>query len=135
MKKMHLTEKEIRKNYPVSNIYLAGYCHLQRTLDVVNCEPFAYTATRKYGWKADFYSIDGAIISTGYAPLGGIRIPYGLAKRCEAKTEKIVADFNRGKIKKWSTVQKHCKKVLIATLNRALELYNEGIMVFPLDIK
>lgn len=134
MKKMHLTEKEIRKNHLASNIYMAGYCNLQRTLDIVS-DPFAYTATRTYGWKADFYSIDGAIISTGYAPMGSIRIPYGLCKRCEAKTEKIVADFNHGKIKKWSTVQSRCKKVLIATLNRALELYNEGIMIFPLDIR
>lgn len=134
MKKMHLTEKAIRKNYLVSNIYLVGYCNLQRTLDIVG-NPFAYTATRTYGWKADFYSIDGAIISTGYAPMGGIRIPYGLCKRCEEKAEKIYNDFQRGKIKKWSTVQKHCKQVLMATMHRALELHQEGVIVFPLDIQ
>lgn len=123
MEKMHLTEKEIRKNYLVSNIYSVGYCNLQRTLDIVG-SPFAYTATNTYGWKADFYSIDGAIISTGYAPMGGICIPYALCKKCEDKTEKIVDDFNRGKIKKWSTVQARCKKVLIATMKKAL--HKEG---------
>lgn len=119
MKKMHLTEKEIRKNYLVSNIYSVGYCNLQRTLDIVG-SPFAYTATNTYGWKADFYSIDGAIISTGYAPMGGIHIHYALCKKCEDKAEKIYSDFQNGKIKKWSTVQARCKKVLIATMKKAL---------------
>lgn len=119
MEKMHLTEKEIRKNYYVSGIYSVGYCNLQRTLDIV-CNPFAYTATKTYGWKADFYSINGAIISTGYAPMGGIHIPYALCKKCEDKVEKIYSDFQNGKIKKWSTVQARCKKVLIATMHKAL---------------
>lgn len=117
--KMHLTEKEIRNNYLVKNIYSVSYCNLQRTLDIVT-SPFAYTATNAYGWKADFYSIDGAIISTGYAPMGGIHIPYALCQKCEAKAEKIVADFNHGKIKKWSTVQARCKKALLSTMTKAL---------------
>ena len=119
MNKFHLTEKEIRHNYLVKNIYSVGYCNLQRTLDIVS-SPFAYTASNTYGWKADFYSIDGAIISTGYAPMGGIHIPDELCKKCEAKTAKIVDDFNHGKIKKWSTVQAHCKKALLATMTKAL---------------
>lgn len=119
MSKFHLTEKEIRNNYMVQNIYSVGYCELERTLDIVT-SPFAYTATNLYGWKADFYNIDGAIISTGYAPMGGIHIPYALCQKCEAKTNKIVADFNHGKIKKWSTVQARCKKALIATMTKAL---------------
>lgn len=119
MNKFHLTEKEIRKNYLVKNIYSVGYCNLERTLDIVT-SPFAYTASNTYGWKADFYSIDGAIISTGYAPMGGIIIPSALCKKCEAKTNKIVDDYNHGKIKKWSTVQARCKKALIATMANAL---------------
>lgn len=119
MNKFHLTEKEIRNNYMVQNIYSVGYCHLERTLDIVT-SPFAYTASKTYGWKADFYSIDGAIISTGYAPMGGIHIPYALCQKCEAKTNKIVDDYNHGKIKKWSTVQSRCKKALLATMNKAL---------------
>lgn len=119
MNKFHLTEKEIRNNYLVKNIYSVGYCNLERTLDIVT-SPFAYTATNLYGWKADFYSIDGAIISTGYAPMGGIHIPYALCMKCEAKTNKIVDDFNHGKIKKWSTVQVRCKKALLATMKKAL---------------
>ena len=119
MSKFHLTEKEIRNNYMVQNIYSVGYCNLERTLDIV-ASPFAYTATNAYGWKADFYSIDGAIISTGYAPMGGIRVPYALCKKCEDKTAKIVNDFNHGKIKKWSTVQARCKKALLATMHKAL---------------
>lgn len=119
MSKFHLTEKEIRKNYLVKNIYSVGYCNLERTLDIVT-SPFAYTASKTYGWKADFYSIDGAIISTGYAPMGGIHIPYALCQKCEAKTNKIVDDFNHGKIKKWSTVQARCKKALRATMIKAL---------------
>lgn len=119
MNKFHLTEKEIRNNYLVKNIYSVDYCGLERTLDIVT-SPFAYTASKTYGWKADFYSIDGAIISTGYAPMGGIHIPSELCKKCEAKTNKIVDDFNHGKIKKWSTVQARCKKALIATMTKAL---------------
>lgn len=119
MNKFHLTEKEIRKNYLVKNIYSVGYCNLERTLDIVT-SPFAYTASKTYGWKADFYSIDGAIISTGYAPMGGIIIPSALCKKCEAKTAKIVDDYNHDKIKKWSTVQARCKKALIATMKKAL---------------
>lgn len=53
MNKFHLTEKEIRKNYLVKNIYSVGYCNLERTLDIVT-SPFAYTASKTYGWKADF---------------------------------------------------------------------------------
>lgn len=117
--KMHLTEKEIRNNYLAENIYSVGYCNLERTLGIV-ASPFAYTATNLYGWKADFYSLDGAIISTGYAPMGGIHIPYALCQKCEAKTAKIVDDFNHGKIKKWSTVQARCKKALFATMKKAL---------------
>lgn len=119
MYKTHLTEKEIRKNYLVKNIYSVGYCNLQYTLDIVT-SPFAYTASNTYGWKADFYSIDGAIISTGYAPMGGIHIPSALCQKCEAKANKIVDDYNHGKIKKWSTVQARCKKALIATMTKAL---------------
>lgn len=119
MNKFRLTEREIRNNYMVQNIYSVGYCNLERTLDIVT-SPFAYTATNTYGWKADFYSIDGAIISTGYAPMGGIHIPSALCKKCEAKTNKIVDDFNHGKIKKWSTVQARCKKALRATMIKAL---------------
>ena len=117
--KLHVTEKEIRNNYLVKNIYSVGYCNLQRTLDVIT-SPFAYTASKTYGWKADFYSIDGIIISTGYAPMGGIHIDYKLCEKCEAKTNKIVDDFNHGKIKKWSTVQARCKKALCDTMKKAL---------------
>lgn len=120
MNKFHLTEKEIRKNYLVKNIYSVGYCNLERTLNIVT-SPFAYTASNTYGWKADFYSIDGAIISTGYAPMGGVSIPCALCKKCEAKTNKIVDDYNHGKIKKWSTVQARCKKALLATMKKALK--------------
>ena len=123
--KMHLTEKEIRNSYLAENIYSVGYCNLERTLNIV-ASPFAYTATNLYGWKADFYSIDGAIISTGYAPMGGIHITYALCKKCEAKAEKIVNDFNHGKIKKWSTVQARCKNALLATMHKALKLNTEG---------
>lgn len=119
MNKFHLTEKEIRNNYMVQNIYSVGYCELERTLDIVT-SPFAYTASKTYGWKTDFYSIDGAIISTGYAPMGGIIIERKLCQKCEAKTAKIVDDFNHGKIKKWSTVQSRCKKALCATMKKAL---------------
>lgn len=119
MNKFHLTEKEIRNNYMVQNIYSVGYCELERTLNIVT-SPFAYTATNLYGWKADFYSLDGAIISTGYAPMGGISIEHKLCQKCEAKTAKIIDDFNHGKIKKWSTVQARCKKALCATMKKAL---------------
>lgn len=120
MEKRYMTESEIRNNFFVKNMFSVGYCHLQRTLDIV-CNPFAYTSSVTYGWKADFYSIDGGIISTGYAPMGGISIPYAQCLKIEAKTAKIVDDYNHGKIKKWSTVQARCKKALIATMRKALE--------------
>lgn len=67
MTKYKTTNREQRENNAI--VLGFGYCEIQ------NIERFlranAYTAG-VYGWRADFYEMDGYTISTGYNPLNYI---------------------------------------------------------------
>lgn len=70
MKKIRVTEKEIKENY--KNIYYCNYCDLQNLLTYY--EPDYYTKG-VYGWNADIYVLDfDTVIITGYRPFGNIKI-------------------------------------------------------------
>lgn len=85
--KFKTTKKEIRANY--SRIYCIGYCNLQWLLRYSS--PIAY-ATRAEGWACDFYEVDGAIISTGYAPIGK-KVPYDIQREYDEKAREIVCGY------------------------------------------
>ena len=67
MTKYRTTDREQREN----NAIILGfeYCEIQNITRFLN--PNAYT-TGVYGWRADFYEMDGYTISTGYSPLNYI---------------------------------------------------------------
>lgn len=70
MKKIRVTEKEIKENY--KNIYYCNYCNLQNLLTYY--QPDYYTKSM-YGWNADIYVLDfDTVIVTGYRPFGNIKI-------------------------------------------------------------
>ena len=67
MIKYKTTDREQREN---NGIVLGfGYCEIQNITRFLN--PNAYTCG-VYGWRADFYEMDGYTISTGYSPLNYI---------------------------------------------------------------
>lgn len=49
------------------NVLGVGYCDVQDLLTFINWEPVYYTAG-VYGWNADYYRINGWLLSTGYRP-------------------------------------------------------------------
>ena len=73
------TNKEVKNwGIPVLSI---GFCNIQTLLDHIARD--GWTESRAYGWRSDIYFIDGVIISTGYAPVTGIKVPYDLTKKYE----------------------------------------------------
>lgn len=67
MTRYRTTDREQREN---NGIVLGfGYCKIQNITRFL--KPNAYTAG-VYGWRADFYEMDGYTISTGYSPLNYI---------------------------------------------------------------
>ena len=107
MKKIY-TERELKNTY--RKMFKISYCNLQYALDCFN--PFGYTSGVN-GWKADFYNIGGYIISTGYAPIGSINVPYAVATKYDNKAIKIRNDMIKGKIKKYSTVKRKIEKLIV----------------------
>ena len=67
MTKYRTTDKEQRENNVI--VLGFGYCEIQNITRFLN--PNAYTAG-VFGWRADFYEMDGYTISTGYSPLNYI---------------------------------------------------------------
>ena len=67
MTKYRTTDREQRDS---NSIVLGfGYCEIQNITRFLS--PNAYTCG-VYGWRADFYEMDGYTISTGYRPLNYI---------------------------------------------------------------
>lgn len=67
--KVKVTKKQIKENY--SNIIMIGYCQGHSLLKTLNPD---YYSTGTYGWRCDYYIINGdTIISTGYDPIGNIK--------------------------------------------------------------
>ena len=83
--KYHTTQKAIKNGY--DTIISVNYCRLQTLLSCA--EPIAYT-TRREGWGADIYDIDGNIaIVTGYAPFGNVKPDYETLTAYEKRAEAI----------------------------------------------
>lgn len=64
MTKYKTTDREQRENNAI--VLGFSYCSIQNIERFLT--PNAYTCG-VYGWRADFYELDGFTISTGYAPL------------------------------------------------------------------
>jgi len=84
MNKIRATRKEMQQNYQIASI---GYCDAQYLLKYES--PVAYTAGIN-GWQADYYDIDGVVISTGYNPIAEKNI------KCDYKTIKHYDNQARG---------------------------------------
>lgn len=80
MNKIKATKAEMRQNYQIVSI---GYCDAQHLLNYKH--PFAYTCGIN-GWGADYYDIEGVLISTGYDPIASKRVKcdYEVVKKFEA---------------------------------------------------
>lgn len=108
--KIKTTKKEILKN---SEVFKIDYCQAQNLLSCEN--PFAYSAG-VYGWSCDYFWVDGAIISTGYAPVGG-QIPFELVKKYDKKAAHLIQnyykdfDYNKHKKRLKSLLLKFIKEV------------------------
>lgn len=83
--KFHTTQRAIKNGY--NTIISVNYGRLQSLLSCA--EPIAYT-TRREGWGADIYDIDGNIaIVTGYAPFGNVKPDYETLTAYEKRAEAI----------------------------------------------
>ena len=100
--KLKTTKKAIRENS--NNIIRLGYCEIQSLLNCQN--PFAYSAG-VYGWRCDYYEIDGVIISTGYSPIGK-HVDYKTVKKYEKQAEKINCNYDL----RWDTKKKKLNNLL-----------------------
>ena len=85
MKKYRVTKKSIKATN--NTVLKVPYCRLQNLL--AYSESFAYSAGI-YGWSCDYYDIGGAVISTGYAPIGEA-VPSELLNKYEREAEEIRA--------------------------------------------
>jgi hypothetical protein len=87
--KFKTTKKAMKENY--STIIGIGYCNAQHLLNFE--EPIAYS-TRAEGWACDYYVVNNVLISTGYAPIDGIR-NYALVREYDQKAEKIQYNYDK----------------------------------------
>lgn len=106
------TKKEMKRAY--KNIITIGYCEMTELLCYE--EPITY-CVGTYGWTCDNYLIDRhTLISTGYAPINGIRVDYKkVHKYSELGREirynkELTEEQKRNKIKK--LLDKFVKEVL-----------------------
>jgi len=81
--KFKTTKKAMNANY--NTVISIGYCDAQSLLNYT--EPIAYS-TRAEGWACAYYDINGVLISTGYAPINGLR-NYEITKKYNEEAEKI----------------------------------------------
>lgn len=105
--KVKVKESDLKNSY--CKIISIGYCGAQYLLRYV--EPYYYTCG-VYGWKSDNYVVNGVLISTGYAPINGLR-NYELVKKYEAKAEKI----NLSSTLEWEEKKKKTNKLLEKLIN------------------
>lgn len=105
--KVKAKESDLKNSY--NKIISIGYCEAQFLLRYV--DPYYYTCG-VYGWKSDNYVLNGVLISTGYAPVNGLR-NYDLVKKYEAKAEKV--QFNE-KLN-WEEKKKKTNKLLEKLVN------------------
>lgn len=112
MIKFKVKESDIKKGY--RNIISISYCDAQYLLHYIEAD--FYTAG-VYGWKSDIYKINNStVISTGYAPINGVR-NYNLTKKYEEKARKIVYDYSIP----YETQKKRVNKLLEKYVKEILE--------------
>ena len=87
--KFKTTKKAMRSAY--GTILTIGYCNAQHLLNYE--EPIAYS-TRAEGWACDYYVVNNVLISTGYAPIDGIR-NYQLVREYDQKAEAIQYNYEK----------------------------------------
>lgn len=108
--KVKVNESDLKNSY--NKIISIGYCEAQFLLRFT--EPYYYTCG-VYGWKSDNYVLNGVLISTGYAPINGIK-NYDLVKKYEEKARKINLDCKL----KWEDKKKKTNKLLEKLVNEFL---------------
>lgn len=85
------TKKAMREGY--ARIISVGYGGMQALLS--HQTPIAYSAG-VYGWACDYYSVNGVLISTGYAPLAGtVAAPYELVQAYERQAKAVQGDYSK----------------------------------------
>ena len=123
MTKYRTTDREQRENNAI--VLGFGYCEIQNITRFLSAN--AYTAG-VYGWRADFYEMDGYTISTGYSPLNYISktgfkdIDIFRKKKAEilrAEIVKLEAKIDK-KFYKWqnSGSWAYCQKKVLQILSR-----------------
>lgn len=123
MTKYKTTDREQRENNAI--VLGFGYCEIQNITRFLT--PRAYTCG-VYGWRADFYEMDGYTISTGYAPLNYIHkaslkdvdaFRKTKAQILRDELKKLENKLNK-KLYKWQNSGNwtHCQKKLLQILTR-----------------
>lgn len=106
------------KNQFGDRMYKIGYCCAQNLLNYEN--PFGYTHG-VYGWNADFYAVDGIVISTGYRPVG-IPTDYYIVQKYDEMAFENNLEYNCGKISFEKCKEKN--RTLIANMIKELKGLN-----------
>lgn len=89
MNKIKVSKKQMKD--ATNKLIAVGYCDMQYLLYYENA--FAYSAGTN-GWCCDYYNINDIIISTGYAPIGNVRIDHETTQKYENIARNIVNDYN-----------------------------------------
>ena len=108
--KVKAKQSDLKNSY--NKIISIGYCEAQFLFRFT--EPYYYTCG-VYGWNSDNYVLNGVLISTGYAPINGLR-NYDLVKKYEEKARKI----NLNSKLKWEDKMKKTNKLLEKLINEFL---------------
>jgi hypothetical protein len=84
--KFKTTKKAVKNGF--YRIIGVGYCSMQYLL---NFEQARAYSTRAEGWACDYYDIDGACISTGYAPMSckNAHVDYKMLDKYERQARAI----------------------------------------------
>lgn len=108
--KFKVTQKEMKKEKPMIAVLGSGLDWL-----ISYESPVCYSASNTYGWRCDYYKVEGSNgrtlwISTGYAPIGD-RVKYEMTKRYNDKAREIAcADINYSYEEKKNQIDSLLKK-------------------------
>ena len=134
MTKYKTTDKEQRENNAI--ILGFGYCEIQNITRFLKAN--AYTAGL-YGWRADFYEMEGYTISTGYSPLNYISktgfkdidtFRTTKAKILRDELTKLESKLNKKFYRwqnsgSWAYCQKKCLQILTRIEKKAYKIADE----------
>lgn len=115
--KYKTTKKAIQNNY--RNIIRVGAVGLYYLLKFT--EPVAYTSG-VYGWNADIYDFDNAVIVTGYRPFGNVYPDYDIVEKYNQLGRKIYEE-EHDPLKDWNEEQEEKEK----RLNQLIEQFIEEV--------